>query len=357
MQAYGLKSILEDMGYNIVFVDFHPGKCVIAPKTSNKIVRKLYKAIEIIKIHASFRDKIKFLKYKKNYARNYFYYLGIDKEYNYHPEIDVLIIGSDEVFNCVQDNINVGYSRELFGEGCQTGILMSYAASFGNTTLRRLKQYGLEEEIASYLKEFDVLSVRDKNSYEIVKKLIGCEPNIHLDPVLVYDYMNKCPYVCRKAESYANYLLIYGYSGRFTKRECSKIRAYAKGKDLKILCIGGIQDCCDEFVECSPFEIFDYFQQAYSVITDTFHGTIFSIVTHQKFGTIIRESGYGNAEKILDLLERLNLRSQVIQNIENLAAIIESPISYDYIENIIVQERKRSHDYLKVMIEDGVKNE
>ena len=35
---------------------------------------------------------------------------------NYNPTVDCLVIGSDEVFNCIQKNSNVGYSLELFGK-------------------------------------------------------------------------------------------------------------------------------------------------------------------------------------------------------------------------------------------------
>ena len=42
--------------------------------------------------------------------------LGITDEMNYNPTLDCLVIGSDEVFNCIQKNSNVGYSLELFGK-------------------------------------------------------------------------------------------------------------------------------------------------------------------------------------------------------------------------------------------------
>lgn len=62
LQAYGLKKILEELGGDVTFVDYHPGKCVIAPKVSNKVLRKFYKSGEILCIRASFIDKINFFK-------------------------------------------------------------------------------------------------------------------------------------------------------------------------------------------------------------------------------------------------------------------------------------------------------
>ena len=86
-------------------------------------------------------NKEKYLrnKQKKEFFNKFKYackhYLNITDEYHYQVPTDVLIIGSDEVFNCLQTNADVGYSLELFGKNHKSKKLISYAASFGNTTL------------------------------------------------------------------------------------------------------------------------------------------------------------------------------------------------------------------------------
>lgn len=352
LQAYGLKKMLEELGCDVEFVDYHPGKCLVDLKQKNGLLRKLSKSMEVLMIQAHLKAKLNFIKYKKNFGVKYHSYLGIGSQYNYNPELDILVIGSDEVFNCVQDNPNVGYTAELFGVGSQAETVISYAASFGNTTMERLKQYGAEKEVAGWLNSFNTISVRDNNSYEIVKELTGKAPELHLDPVLMYDYMKKCPAVSKQADD-SDYLVLYGYTGRFSKEECRKIREYAIEKKLKILCIGGIQHCCDKFVDCSPFEVFSYFKNAYAVITDTFHGTIISIITQQRFATFVRSSGYGNAEKVSDLLKRLNLEEQIVFNVEELGKIVEKKIDYLSVNYIIENERKRAYQYLNNMLEKG----
>lgn len=79
--------------------------------------------------------------------------LGITDEMNYNPTLDCLVIGSDEVFNCIQKNSNVGYSPELFGKDNRAKKLLTYAASFGNTTLEKLKKYKKADEVGFFLKE------------------------------------------------------------------------------------------------------------------------------------------------------------------------------------------------------------
>lgn len=346
LQAYGLMHILQDLGCEVQFVDYHPGPTLIQADGGTGLIRKLLKVTDVLKHNGPLKEKIRFIKYKKNYAQNYYPYLGITDKKNYRPELDILIIGSDEVFNCVQNNTNVGFSPELFGQGNNAKKLISYAASFGNTTIDKLTQYGVKDKVSKWLKEFDDISVRDLNSGEIVKELTGEEPIYNLDPVLIYDFINKCKRIPTSVPE-MDYMLLYGYSGRFSKAECRKIRSYADKKGLKIYCIGGVQDCCDRFIDVDPFSVIAYFQHADCVVTDTFHGTIMSIITHCQFAAVVRDSGYGNSQKMTDLLARLHLKDRILPSMDSLSNMIDVKINYTLSDDIIGAERQKTQEYLK----------
>lgn len=51
-----------------------------------------------------------------------------------------------------------------------------------------------------------------------------------------------------------------------------------------------MQSGADKFIDCSPFEVLAYFKNAQEVITDTFHGSIFSVITHRPFTTLVPKS-------------------------------------------------------------------
>ena len=346
LQAYGLKHILEDLGCDVQFVDYHPGETIIPADGGTGLRRKISKVLEAFNYNAPLKEKIKFIKYKKNYARNYYPYLGINAEMNYSPELDVLVIGSDEVFNCVQNNTNVGFSPELFGVGNKAKKVITYAASFGNTTVEKLKKYGVDKEVASYLNNIDSISVRDKNSGHVVKELTGKEPVYNLDPVLAYDFIGKCSNIPANVPE-NKYMILYGYAGRFSKDECKKIRKYANSKGLKIFCIGGVQDACDKFIDCNPFEVIAYFQHADCVVTDTFHGTILSVITHRQFVSVVRSAGYGNSEKMTDLLSRLGMGNRLLTDLTNMESKISDHIDYNQVDKKIFLERDRTYGYLK----------
>ena len=351
LQAYGLKHILEDLGCDVQFVDYHPGETLIPADGGTGLRRKISKVLEAFNYNAPLKEKIKFIKYKKNYAKNYYPYLGINAEMNYSPELDVLVIGSDEVFNCVQNNTNVGFSPELFGVGNKAKKVITYAASFGNTTGEKLKKYGVYKEVASYLSNIDSISVRDENSGHVVKELTGKEPVYNLDPVLAYDFIGKCSDIPTDVPD-KDYMILYGYAGRFSKEECRKIRAYADSKGLKIFCIGGVQDACDKFIDCNPFQVIAYFQHADCVVTDTFHGTILSVITHRQFASVVRKTGYGNAEKMTDLLGRLGLSDRAVDDLDNVGNKLDELIDYERVDGIIQIERKRSYGYLSEVLKN-----
>jgi len=344
LQAYALKQIIKKMGYDVQFVDYHIGQPLISKKNKGKIG----KVAEILGYNAPFKQKIKYILFKKRFSKQYNRFLGIDDSYNYLPQLDILIIGSDEVFNCIQTNPNVGYSLELFGQNNNAKKLISYAASFGNTTIEKLDLYNKRQEISELLNAFEAISVRDNNSYKIVNQLTKKPIEFHLDPVLAYDYMNECKLI-PNIKHEEKYLILYAYAGRISKDEGKYIKTYAQKKGLKVYAIGGIHGCADKFIDCSPFEVLAYFREAEEVITDTFHGTIFSVITKKRFATIVRKSkngSYGNEEKLTDLLDRLELTRRMCYRIEDIEKILGEDINYDDTDSIIKRERKHTQDFL-----------
>ncbi len=345
LQAYGLKHILEDLGCDVQFVDYHPGETLIPADGGTGLKRKISKVLEAFSYSAPLKEKIRFIRYKKNYANNYYPYLGL-REMNYTPELDVLVVGSDEVFNCVQNNTNVGFSPELFGVGNKAKKVITYAASFGNTTVDKLEEYDIKDKVSAWLKDFDSISVRDKNSGEIVKRITGVTPEYNLDPVLIFDFLEKCKEIPKSVPE-NNYMILYGYAGRFSKEECKKIREYANSKNLKIFCIGGVQDACDRFIDCNPFQVISYFQHADCVVTDTFHGTILSVIAHRQFVSVVRKAGYGNSEKLMDLLNRLDLLNRTIEDMKDVKDKMLESIDYQRVDKLVMEEREKSYSYLK----------
>lgn len=356
LQAYSLRRLVEsiDQTADVTFLDFTPGPVLVGGSEPSRFDRTsagriAQKVVEYGRGGGRTIDKLRFFEHKRTYGRRYFPALGIAPTRSTGGAVDVEIIGSDEVFNCVQSNLNVGYSRDLFGRASGPAHLISYAASFGNTTLAKLRASGVAETVAEDLARFASLSVRDSNSADIVSELLGTRPQVHVDPVLAHDLMAHESAIPTARLYERPYLIVYGYSGRLSASENSALQAYARRRGARILTFGGVQACGDEFIEASPFELLAYFRDAEAVITDTFHGTIFSLITGTPFATIVRKSvgtGYGNEEKLTYLLDLVGAMDRRVHSPATLTDSLDRPLDLAAVNRVLTAERARTRDYL-----------
>lgn len=366
LQAYGLKKMIEEnQNVEVEFVDYRVAKPVYKNgfKYANYIVQKI--KVIIIDIIGSIKPIAKMIPNKDFYQvyrfrHDYWSKLGITRRPNYTPKLDILIVGSDEVFNCLQENVRVGFSKELFGQCNKANMLVSYAASFGDTTYKKINEYEKEDQIRDFLKKFDKVSVRDNNSVNIVSKLIGITPISNMDPVLMYDFSTELNdnTIVQDDKLKKPYMIVYAYSNRLSEKEIKSIKNFAEEKKLLIYGISGYQSFADEMIFDSPLNILKYFKYAKYVVTDTFHGTIFSVINNVSFVTLIRKSvngSYGNQEKLEDLLNKLELKNRYTYNAEKIVEILAEKIDYHKTNKIISIERKKAKDYLSEVI-DGYRN-
>lgn len=360
LQAYALKKTIEKMGHEVVFIDYRPGKPRIHNNSEkSKYIKSLVKKsafgiLDSSRIFLKLGIIPKSVKYSmlshNSYKTEYWKLLGMGKHKNYDSNVDVLVIGSDEVFNCLQMNVEVGYTRDLFGFNTKAKKTITYAASFGNTTLEALEADGVIEYIKEDFSKINSFSVRDRNSYEIVSSITNRKDIYeNFDPVLIHDFSE----VKQKTIDMSDYIIVYAYRGRLSADEEKAIKLFAEKRGKKLVAIGGYHKFCDLYIQDSPLEVFNYFRKADFVITDTFHGTIFSVINHAKFGVFVRSGSgekYGNSEKMMDLLHKLGLEKQIINELSHIESVLEQTIDYKTIDGILLTERNKAIEYLKTNI-------
>lgn len=355
LQAYGLKKIIESLGHEVVFIDYEVGKPIITSYTDKKTYVLLKIRNAFIRLFQKYKTIRSFLprEYKEiilereHYCDLILKYLNIPASMQYCVPVDAIVVGSDEVFNCTQINPEVGFSPELFGANQQAKKVLSYAASFGNTTYQKLLDCNKVDEVKRYLLALSSISVRDKNSEVVVETLTGISPEVNLDPVLMYDFMP----TIKDEQIRKNYIVVYAYRARITQEEASEIKKFAKQEGKRLISVSGQLDFCDEHIAANPFGCLNLYRHADYIISDTFHGTIFSIINRKKFVTLIRKSmggTYGNQEKLQDLLDRLGLQNRSYSNgTDDLSTRLLADIDYDRVFSIIEVERKHTMEYLR----------
>ena len=348
MQAFSLKKILEEMGHEVEFVDYRVAPNVIDRNNKKKQIKCCLKNLKRQYLNDRNFDALLHKDIpNRTVMRSCNRMLGITNNYHYCRKVDLLIIGSDEVFNCTQMGDNVGYALELFGKNERAKRVITYAASFGYTTIDTLEHYGIEQEISELLNKINAISVRDENSLSIIEKLCGFQPPIHADPVLIGG-IEDIPWAKKSRD---HYMIIYGYRYRFTIDECEAIMSFAKMRNLIVIALGEDQLLKDENIFCRPDEIIEYFRNADYVVTDTFHGTIFSVITHRKFLTVIRPTtdngNGGNAEKLSSLMKQLDIENRLVITLDTIESDLIADIDYVHIDDIREQLRLSALGYLQ----------
>lgn len=337
LQAFSLKNTVESMGHDCVFLDIADdnGTFDYAERYAPKgyWYRSLYRKL-MYPSHKRMYQEREYLFKKKLLPL-----LNMTPEYSKTEDCDVVIFGSDEIFNCCQES-PWGKTLNLLGKNIQADKMISYAASFGFTTIEMLKENGMYDMAAACLKRFDALSVRDSNSAEIVKELVEKELEKHLDPVLIYDYPQRKKY----KPHLKNYVVVYGYDNRICEPDMIEcIQQFARKRRLKTVALGMQQDWCDINYLPHPFELLSLIEQADYVVTDTFHGTIFSIKYQKQFATIIRNN---NSQKLSDLLATFGLCERNIRNAQDIEKILESSYNKDCVRQTISKQKEATLRYL-----------
>lgn len=336
LQAYALKNLIECLGHEAYFVDVKKGRQLGSVVKSNSHAGK----VKLFELPKRIEHVLYVKKRNKLFQNKLFEEYGINSPKE-ESDLDFLVIGSDEVFNCLQRS-SWGLSLQLLGKTLIPAI--SYAASCGYTTYDKLQKLNITNEISDSLKQFKAISVRDKNTANVVKTVSNVDPLMHLDPVLVYDWKKETEKVDCK---FKDYILVYGYDNRINDvEEIKAIKKFAKGHGKKLISFGVYQRWCDKNVLCDPFQLVKYFMMADYVITETFHGTVLSIKCNKQFAAIVRDS---NRNKMLDLLSKFGLEDRASE-IKQLNNVLETPIDYSTVNEIVKKERERAIEYLNTNI-------
>ena len=351
LQAYALKQLLLQNGADeVYFIDIEKGRELPGFEYSKNQSKwhKLKRLLQIIftgLLFQKIRDR-KFAKRLKKSIEDCFPILELGK--TAPKEFDLVVIGSDEVFNCCQ-RAPWGYTLQLYGKVLNAKKVVSYAGSFGHTRYEQLVQLGIDKEIGETMKTMAAISVRDQNSYDIVEKLTGIKAEMHLDPVLIYGYEKEIAE--RKVNYPEKYMVVYSYQGRINdKREIKEIVSFAKEQKLKLISIFCRYDWCDEaIIPETPFDVLGWFKGAEYVVTDTFHGTIFSIITGRMFVTLVRKTGrITNGEKISSLLRQLGLEERCVgKDKDVLGSILSDNIGWIRVNRVLAEDRKCCRKYLR----------
>ncbi|MEQ3118445.1 polysaccharide pyruvyl transferase family protein [Parabacteroides distasonis] len=255
------------------------------------------------------------------------------------PEADVYISGSDQLWNVRAKDFSEVYYLSFVKKGKR----ISYAASLGPLKID-WEKYDTAK-YASLLQNYAFISTREQGSADNVEKLIGRQPEIHVDPTLL---LTKNEW--RRIQSDANYNngnYILLYSLEPTKLQLNMAKAISKKLRLPIVVLryNNKNDWFNSFVhryDAGPCDFLSYIDHAALVLSSSFHGTAFSLIYHKPFYVF---NGLTD-NRISSILTHTGLLNRSIATMDDISKVKIQPLNEKEIDNFLAKERLRSADYL-----------
>ncbi|MEY8375038.1 polysaccharide pyruvyl transferase family protein [Lachnospiraceae bacterium 56-18] len=261
------------------------------------------------------------------------------KKYSY------VFVGSDQVWN---PDITVGLDRAYMGNIREKGNcrLVAYGASFGKDSLPA--QYHAEFKRAVN-KNFIGIAMREKSAVPFVKSFFHGYVTDVLDPTLLLEARD-WKKIGKKPKQKDYILYIYTeYNARMVQY-LHKLSAELKKKVIQVTVPwpGQGKKWINLEIEGGPSEFIGFIQNADYIVTNSFHGMVFSILLEKKF--LVFGHSDRNA-RIANLMEKLDLRSRLIEK-ERMCSKEEimQDIDWEHVRSCIEKERRRSMEFIENML-------
>lgn len=334
--SYAMKQTLNSMGHDVVFLQYKREK---ENSNGNKSIINRLRRYSPNAIRARKAEEKKTQEFKDFRTK----YLDIGDFYDKSQNLDLIIVGSDQIFDCKHQ-----FNNFQFAIGAAADRVISYAPSFGEFRSTDLKSFGKKDILKSAIRKFEAHSARDNNTMEILEILTERKPDRVLDPVLLYGFeKEKKDWNERLIKE--NYLIVYTWGGTTVSVEFAEnVQAFARKNRLKTVSVGDRRPWCDiNYASATPIEFFELYRHCDMVITNMFHGTCFSIINEKPFYSVVMPH---NQNKLKDLLEYLDLDKQILYTIDSLKEIEIPQINYSKVKENLESTKNLSMAYLNKAI-------
>lgn len=272
-----------------------------------------------------------------------------DDDFKKYPLVaDAYCVGSDQVWN---SGWNQGILPAMYLEFApDEAMKFAFCSSFGKTELsdRECKQ------IKPLLERLQYITVRESTALDVLKQ-VGIEGGKQLlDPTLLLpaDFWKEiaAPRMVKE-----DYVLVYQLNPNMEFDQYAY--EFAKRKGMKLVFLGMRINCLKKkgkvFLMPTVEEFLSLIQHASYVITDSFHGTAFSLNFNREVIDIYPSEF---STRLYSILKWAGILSRHLNDFSNYA-IADKPIDYDTINKKLEQERKIAMEYLEVIVAEMKKKE
>lgn len=254
-------------------------------------------------------------------------------------QYDAFVCGSDQIWNPYYST-----TSDLAFCSFAPEKTICISPSFGVSQIpeHRVNEYKL------WLKNINSLSVREEAGQSIIKELTDRDAELLLDPTMALSF-EKWISLCKEPKYHLpdKYILCY-FLGKFDKKYKKQVNNFAKKHNLPVVMLFDIMS--PEYYTYDPAEVLYSIKNAEYILTDSFHGTVFSILFHKNFYVFDRNEGGASMNSRLDtLLNKFNLSDRYISKKSN---DIDAS-KWNSVSLILEKEREKTLVYINDCLRNG----
>jgi len=349
IQAYALQKVLNDLGADAKLINIQR-KPLNVLRSILSVIKQIIKRYVLGKSTAFKLTNYEYSIASQNHREFIEKNISLTEPIYHISQISTLFdknqyhaifVGSDQVWRKAYTPRIESYFLDFLQDNTQIKKI-AYAASFGLDSW----QYDEEQtkKLSQLAKKFDYISVREDSAVELCKKHLNIGVQHVIDPTLLLskgDYLNLCKgtesknkgkifaYILDEAE---NKEKILNHVSKKIAKDLFSISIQKKKKDTLFI------DNIEDFVAPPIQEWIKAFDDADFIVTDSFHGMVFSIIFNKPFLAIVNKKR--GASRFYSLLKYLNLEDRVIE--DDLAVLETLDYQVDYHLINVKLEEKRS---------------
>lgn len=307
LQTWALQKVLKSYGLEAYVIHYHPG---IIDNLYDPIKKTgIKRPIRIAKLFLTNKRKLKRYYNYKRFIRKNLNLLGDFKTYeelkNGNLKLDAYITGSDQVWNKRHTG---GFDPSYYLEFAEKdAIKIAYAVSIGiNYNVFKYK-----DTLTNIFAGFNEISVREKSAVSVIQEYTGKQVKEVLDPTLL---LKKEDYDEIKITQCINQKYIFVYMVENNNEVVAFANRMSKALGLPVIQSKPVKKFVNEIESCypqAPGTFLGLVEGAELVITNSFHGTVFSIIYKRPFLSMLHTD---LDNRVTDLLNNLGLSSHIVYN-------------------------------------------
>ena len=346
LQAYALYAVLNKMGYDVQIINFRsaPQKMMYA---------KPYKYWDLQAIRGRVLSPILFYKNIKKWNKFERFMtdnMPLTYEINHLSDIkqiindnayDIVITGSDQIWNMHSPDFNIGYLLP-FKLDCKK---IAYAPSMGH--LKWLSPLDVDLLLKSLLEDYYAISVREKSLADSLSSILDKQIATTPDPTWLLDVevYEKISY--NKLLVKGKYLFYYTPRNEYIASDI--VYEYAKLHNLKAVCSSSPSLACKRFINynnAGPAEFLNLIKNAEIIIGNSMHMIIFALLFHKPFIVLSNDID----TRMKDLLKCFGLEDRFC-SLETLNSAYEPcVIDWHEVDSKVMELKKLAITWLKNVI-------